>query len=150
MKVILIDDVKHLGEEGEIVEVKDGYGRNYLIPQGLAHLATDGVVRARKEQLRQQERKRAKHREDAEKIKQELESTEVIVLARVGEDNRIFGTVTTQQIAVKLAEQGFEVDRRNIDLLEDVRVIGVYTAKIKLHQDVTATVNIRVEPDPNS
>lgn len=148
MQVILIQDVDNLGAEGDIVTVKAGYGRNYLIPQGLALLATDGAVRARKEEMRQQARKRAEMKGQAEEVKKQLENTEVLILAKTGEENRIFGTVTAQQIAVKLAQQGFNVDRRNITIDEDIRVIGVYTANVKLHPDVVAQAKIRVEPEP--
>lgn len=150
MDIILLRDVEHLGSEGDVVSVKDGYGRNYLIPQGMARMATDGALRAHEEQKRQQARKRAKLEEDAERIKEELENTEVLVLAKVGEENRIFGTVTSQQVAVKLADQGFDIDRRDIELLEDIRVLGVYTAKVKLHKDIVADLAVRVEPEPNS
>lgn len=148
MQVILLQDVDNLGDEGDIVSVKNGYGRNYLIPQGIAQLATDGAVRARREEMKQQARKRAQMKEDAEEVKKQLESTEVLVLAKVGEENRIFGTVTPQQIAVKLAQEGFNIDRRDITIEEDIRVIGVYTAKVRLHTDVTADLKVRVEPEP--
>jgi len=148
MQVILLQDVDNLGDEGDIVSVKDGYGRNYLIPQGMAHLATDGTIRARREEMRQQARKRAQMKEDAEEVKRQLENTEVLVLAKVGEENRIFGTVTSQQVAVKLAQEGFDIDRRDITIEEDIRVIGVYTAEVKLHSDVTAELKVRVEPEP--
>lgn len=148
MQVILLKDVDNLGDEGDIVSVKDGYGRNYLIPQGMAHLATEGAIRARREEMKQQARKRAQMKDDAEEVKRQLESTEVLVLAKVGEENRIFGTVTSQQVAVKLAQEGFNIDRRDITIEEDIRVIGVYTAKVKLHSDVTADLKVRVEPEP--
>lgn len=147
MKIILRQDVENLGTEGDIVTVKDGYGRNYLIPQGLAYIATEGAVKAQKEKERQQARRRAQKLEDAQHVKQQLEDTEVVVHAKVGEENRIFGTVTSQQVAMKLAEQGFDVDRRNIELLEDIRLIGVYSATVSLHADVEARVTIRVEPE---
>ncbi|MDX1545348.1 MAG: 50S ribosomal protein L9 [Rhodothermales bacterium] len=147
MKVILLQDVEKLGEEGEIVTVKAGYGRNYLIPQGIARLATDGVVKARREEIRQQARKRAQREADAVALKKQLEGTEVVVEARVGEENRIFGTVTPQQVALKLATQGFEIDRRQIELAEDIRVIGIYTAHVKLHTNVVADLKVRVIPE---
>jgi large subunit ribosomal protein L9 len=150
MKVILLKDVDNLGEEGDVVSVKDGYGRNFLIPQGLALMATPGVQRARQEELRQASRKRLKEKENAEALAAELADTELLVMARVGEENRIFGTVTSQQVAVMLAERGIDVDRRKIELDEDIRMIGVYTASVRLHSDVTAKVKIRVEPEPGT
>ena len=144
MQVILLKDVDHLGDEGEIVDVKNGYGRNYLIPKGLALMATAGSIRAREEELRQSARKVAQKKEDAQRVARELEDTEVVVAVRTGEENRIFGTVTAQQLAVELTQRGFNVDRRRIEFAEDIRVIGVYTAKVKVHPEVTANVKVRV------
>lgn len=150
MKVILKQDVENLGAEGEIVTVKAGYGRNYLIPQGLAAMATAGSIKAQQEVRRQQSRKRAQEKEGAERVKEQLENTEVLVVAKVGEENRIFGTVTAQQLAVRLSDQGFHIDRRTIELDEEIRVIGVYAATIKLHPEVKARLTVRVEPDPSA
>ncbi len=147
MKVILLQDVDNLGSEGEIVSVKDGYGRNYLIPQGWALMATPGAVKARHEEMRQQVRKRAQEKDNAQELKKQLDAAEVVVEAKVGEENRIFGTVTAQQVATRLAAQGFQIDRRQVDLSEDIRVIGVYTANVKLHTDVVAQVKVRVVPE---
>jgi large subunit ribosomal protein L9 len=147
MDVILLDDVEHLGEKGEVHEVADGYGRNYLIPQGLARVATDGAVRQLQEEERQQARKQAAKKDEAEKIKKDLEDMQVVFSAKVGEDNRIFGTVTTQQIAVELSNRGYDIDRRDIDLDEEIRYVGAYTASIQVHQDVTASLDIQVIPE---
>lgn len=147
MDVILLKDVEHLGESGEIHEVADGYGRNYLIPQGLARVATDGVVRHQREVQRQQARKEAVKKEQAEELMKELEDMQVVFSAKTGEDNRIFGTVTTQQIAVELSNRGFDIDRRDISLDEEIRHVGVYTATISLRDDVTATLDIQVIPE---
>jgi len=147
MQVILLDDVQHLGETGEIHEVADGYGRNYLIPQGLARVATDGAVRQLREEEQQQARKQAAKKDEAEKVRKELEDMQVVFTAKVGEDNKIFGTVTTQQIAVELSNRGFNVDRRDIDLDEDIRYVGAYTAAIRLHDEVKATLDIQVIPE---
>lgn len=146
MQVILLTDVDNLGAEGEVVGVKNGYGRNYLIPQGLAAMATPGTIKTREEELRQTARKTAQKRKDAERVARELENMEVVIAVRTGEDNRIFGTVTPQQLAVELTQRGFDVDRRKIEFNEDIRVIGVYTAKVKLHSDVTADVKVQVIP----
>lgn len=144
MKLILLQDVENLGEEGNIVTVKDGYGRNYLIPRRLARVASDGAIRHQQEIQRQRARKHAKVREDAAAIKEQLESAQVVIAAKTGEENRIFGTVTSQQIAIELNKQGFEIDRRDVQLEEDIRMIGVYSATVKIHRDVTATVKIQV------
>lgn len=147
MKVILMQDVDNLGSEGDVVTVKDGYGRNYLIPRGLARVATEGAIRARQEEDRQAARKRARAKDEAQNVARELERTEVVVPVRVGEENRIFGTVTTQQLADELAARGFQVDRRNIAFDEEIRLVGVYTATIRLHKEVSAQVKVRVVPE---
>ena len=144
MKLILLQDVENLGEEGDIVTVKDGYGRNYLIPQRLGRVASEGAVRHQQEVQRQRSRKLAKVREDAAAIKQQLEEVNVVIAAKTGEENRIFGTVTSQQVAVELNKQGFEIDRRDVELDEDIRMIGVYTATVKVHRDIQAKVKIQV------
>ena len=147
MDLILLRDVDNLGAEGEVVTVKDGYGRNYLIPQGMAVMATKGAVKARQEEVRQKARKMAAAKSDAENVAKELETLEVVIAARTGEGNRLFGTVTSQQLAVELAQRGFNIDRRNISLNEEIRVVGVYTATVKVHPEVTAQLKVRVIPE---
>jgi large subunit ribosomal protein L9 len=147
MKLILTKDVENLGDEGDIVTVKDGFGRNYLIPRKLARVATEGAVRQQEETKRQRARKFSKVRDDATEIKKQLEGTKVVITAKTGEENRIFGSVTSQQLAVELAKQGFDLDRRNIELDEDIRMTGVYTATVKLYKDVDAKVKIEVVPE---
>ncbi len=146
MKVILTEDVDGLGQQGEVVTVKNGYGRNYLIPKGLALVATDSVIRHQQELRRQAAHKLLRKKEDAESLQKLIEKDEIVFQARVGEDDRIFGTVTAQQVAVKLAAKGFEVDRRKIDV-EDIRTVGVFTGSVKLHPEVTAKLKIRVESE---
>ena len=147
MKVILTQDVDNLGERGEIVSVKPGFGRNYLIPKGMAFVATDSVVRHQQELRRQAAHKILKQKEDAEALRDLIEKEEVVMTARAGEENRIFGTITSQQIAARLAERGIEIDRRKIELDEDIRTLGVFTGTIKLYHDVVAKVKVRVEAD---
>lgn len=147
MKVILLEELDNLGEEGSIVDVKDGYGRNYLIPQGLAKLATGGAVKAWQEERRQQSRKLAKHKGDAEALAQELAAMELEVYATVGEEDRIFGTITTQQVAEALEKKGVEIDRKVINIEEDIRMLGVYSVAVKLHPEVTASLKIKVVPE---
>ncbi|MDX1430648.1 MAG: 50S ribosomal protein L9 [Rhodothermales bacterium] len=146
MKVILIDDVDGLGQQGDVVTVKNGYGRNFLIPRGLALVATDSVIRHQQELRRQAAHKLLKKKEDAEALQKIIEKEEVVLHARVGEENRIFGSITAQQVALKLAERGLEVDRRKIDL-DEIRTVGVFTGTVKLHPEVAAKVKIRVEPE---
>jgi len=146
MKVILIKDVEKLGSRGDIVSVKNGFGRNYLIPQGLARLATPSAVKNQEELIRQASRRIAQEKEGALEVARQMEAEDIVINVSVGEENRIFGTVTTQQIAVALAARGFDVDRRKIELEDDIRLTGVYSASVKLHPEVVGKVKIRVEP----
>lgn len=147
MDVILLKNVDKLGSEGEVVEVKDGYARNYLIPQGLARMATEGAVKALREERRQQARKRAHKEEQAQEVAKELEDLNLKIGAKVGEGERIFGTVTNQQVAVELTKHGFEIDRRDIELEEDIRRLGTYYAQVDLHKEVSAKLTIHVVPE---
>ena len=147
MQINPLNDVDHRGEKGEVHEVADGYGRNYLIPQGLARVATDGAIRQLRDEQQQQARKEAAKKEQVEELKDELEDMQVVFTAKVGEDNRIFGTVTTQQIAVELSNRGFNIDRRDIELDEDIRFVGAYTASIDLGYGIEATLDIQVIPE---
>lgn len=146
MKVILKKDVHKLGDEGQIVNVKNGYGRNFLIPQGLARLATDGAIREHEEMMRQASRRIAQRNEENQKLAEDLGKVEVVVEVKVGEENRIFGTVTPTQVAVQLAKQGFDIDRRRIEIIEEIKVLGVYAATVKLTSEISAEVKVRVEP----
>ncbi|MFT4603699.1 MAG: large subunit ribosomal protein L9 [Rhodothermales bacterium] len=147
MKVILLKEVEKLGEGGEIVSVKNGFGRNYLIPRGLARLATASTIRAAKEERRQASRKVAQKKGDAQNLAKELANIDLVLYAKVGEENRIFGTITSAQIVEALASQGVQVDRRKVDLAEDVKMLGVYTAGVKLHPEVIAQVKFQVLPE---
>ncbi len=150
MKVLLLEEMDNLGEAGEIVDVKDGYGRNYLIPRGLAKMATNGVVKAWQEERRQASRKMSKAKEDAEALAKEMASVEVVVFAKVGEENRIFGSVSAVHVAEGLAKHGIEADRRKITMGDDIKHTGVYIASVKIHPEVVAEVKVRVEPEPTA
>ncbi|MEM1094921.1 MAG: 50S ribosomal protein L9 [Bacteroidota bacterium] len=146
MQVLLLEDVEKLGEAGDIVSVKNGYGRNYLIPRKLGVIATKSAIKMREEVIRQQARKRQADKEQAKEVARQLEALDLVLQAKVGEENRIFGTITPQQIAVNLATHGFAIDRRNIEIDEEIRLIGVYTATVKVQTDVFAKLKFRVEP----
>lgn len=147
MKVILIKNFDNLGEEGAVVNVKDGYGQNFLIPNGIARLATKNAIKAQQEERRQASRKLSKKKDDALALAKQLGSVEVVVTAKVGEENRIFGSVTAQHVADGLAALGFAIDRKKVEIEDDIRVLGVYTAKVKIHSEVSADVKVRVEPE---
>ena len=147
MKVILKDDLANLGQAGDVVEVKAGYGRNYLIPRGLALVANKGNVRRYEEETRQRAHKLDQQRKDAEALAGRIDGTEIVIAMPVGEENRLFGTVTTQQIADALADKNITVDRRKITLSEEIRVTGVYTASVKVHPEHTSEVKVKVVPE---
>lgn len=145
MKVILRKHYDQLGEMGAVVEVKDGFARNYLIPRGLAYLAKPSSIKALEEEKKQMAHKLAKELEDAKKLAAELETVKVKITVKVGEDDRIFGSVTTQMIADGLKEKGYDIDKRKIEIPEPIKTIGIsYTVNVKLHLAVTASVNIWV------
>ena len=147
MKVILKQDIDPLGSAGDIVNVKNGYGRNYLIPRGLAQLATRSNVKVAEEIRRQTSHRLERLVNDAQELAKQLEKLDIVIPARVGEESRIFGTVTTQQVADVLAAKGVEIDRRKIEMHEEIRALGVYPATVKLHGDVVAEVKIQVVPE---
>lgn len=147
MKVILKEDVEKLGQVGELVEVKDGYGRNYLIPQSKAVLATKGAIA---EVALMQKRAALKAEltvQEAKDLARLLEATSVTIPVTTGEDDKIFGTVTNVQIAEALQERDILVDRRNITINEDVKVLGEYSATVSLVGDLKPTVKFWVVKD---
>lgn len=132
MKVILTQDVEKLGESGELVTVKDGYGRNFLIPQGKAVLATKGTI-AELELMQKRAAKKAElNVKEAKELAQKIESNPVTIAVITGEDDKIHGTVTNVQIAEALEDKGIQVDRRTITIDTDVKVLGEYTATVHL------------------
>ena len=132
MKVILTKDVEKLGQSGELVTVKDGYGRNFLIPSGKAVLATKGSI-AEVELMQKRAAKKAEiNVQEAKELAQKLESSNLTIAVATGEDDKIHGTVTNVQIADALMEKGIEIDRRSITIDADVKTLGEYTATIHL------------------
>lgn len=150
MKVILTEDHDTLGLKGDVVEVKSGYGQNFLIPRQLAVVATPSTVKRYAEERRQAAHKIEAARGNAEKLAARLDGTEVVIPVRTGEEDRIFGSITTQQIADELATLGFDVDRRKITLSEDVRVTGVYPATVRIHPEYTSEVKVKVVAEESS
>ncbi len=144
MKVILRKEHEKLGEVGAVVDVKDGYARNYLIPNGVAYPASDGSMRALTEEKKQAERRKAKEMKASEKLAAELEKVSITLQMKVGEDEKLFGSVTSQMIADSLKEKGFDLDKRTIDLEEPIKALGIYTVNVKLHQSVTGKVKVWV------
>ena len=143
MEIILKEDVINLGYKNDIVKVKDGYGRNYLIPQGKAVIATESAKKILAENERQRAHKLAKIKADAEAQAAKLNGVKVSISAKVNEDGTIFGGVGAAQVAEALAAKGFEVDRKAI-VAETVKAVGEYTATINLHKEVRAEVTFEV------
>ncbi len=144
MKVILKEDVEKLGQAGELVDVKDGYGRNYLIPQAKAVLATKGAI-AEVELMQKRAALKAELTvQEAKDLARILEATSVTIPVTTGEDDKIHGTVTNVQVAEALEEREILVDRRDITINEDVKTLGEYTATISLIGDLKPTIKIWV------
>jgi large subunit ribosomal protein L9 len=144
MKVILKDDLEELGTAGDVVEVADGYGRNYLLPRKLAVAATKGNLRSIDEIKKQKQFRDNKRKRDAEKIKDKLEKLSLTAEVQTGEEDRVFGSVTASTVASLLEDQGFEIDRRKIELVEPIKALGVYTIDVKLASDVIAGIKLWV------
>ena len=147
VKVILSETVQGLGEAGDLVGVKVGYARNYLLPQGKALLATESKVRELEHHKRVVTEKAARDLNDLKALRDRLESVALEVTARVGEEGKLFGSVTTAHIAELLAEKGYTVDRRKIQLSEPLREIGDHVVPIRLQRDLTAEVAIKISAE---
>ncbi|QQK78089.1 50S ribosomal protein L9 [Salicibibacter cibarius] len=145
MKVIFQKDVKGKGKKGEVKDVSEGYFRNYLFPNQLAVEATKSNIKELEKKQASDERKEQQALEEAKEKKQELEETTVEILAKAGQGGRLFGAVSTKQITEALKQQGFEIDKRKIDLKDPIRTLGVTKVGIKIHPQVIATVDIHVK-----
>lgn len=143
MKVILKEDIKNVGYKDDVVEVKDGYGRNFLIPQGKAKLASEGALKMLAEDIRQRGFKMDKLKKDAEALSEKLEGSTITIATKAGATGRIFGSITTLHIANALKDKGFEVDRRKI-VTDDIKELGTYAANVNLFKDITANISIDV------
>ena len=140
MKVILREDVPDLGSAGQTIEVKNGYGRNYLFPKNLAIPATKANLKAIGEIQKQAEVQAKKRRKQSEQIKDKIEKLSLSFEVLVGEDDKLFGSVTSGDIAERLAAEGVSVDKRAIELEAPIKVLGVYTTHIKIDKDVVANL----------
>src|SRR6201990_413477 len=144
MEVILKQDVKNLGDKDDIVSVKPGYGRNYLLPKGYAILATESARKVLAENLKQAQFKQEKIRKDADAIAAKLEGVKLTIGAKAGESGKIFGSINTIQIADALKKEGFEVDRRRITFETEPKFIGEYTENLNLHKEGKVKVPFQV------
>ena len=143
MEIILLTDIANLGHKDDIVDVKQGYGRNYLIPQGYAILATPSARKVVAENLRQRAHKEAKLKAEAEEIAAQLAEVKLTIGAKTSSTGKIFGSVNSIMISESLKEKGFDIDRKKI-VLKDIKEIRTYTALIKLHREVKVDVEFEV------
>ena len=144
MEVILLQDLANLGFKNDIVKVRDGYGRNYLLPQKFAIIANESNKKQLAENLKQQAHKAAKILADAEALAAKLAETVIEVKAKANEDGKIFGTITTANIADALAAQEIAIDKKVITLVEPIKQVGEYTAQARLHREVKADIKLNV------
>ena len=143
MKIILKKEVANLGEAGDVVEVKSGYGRNYLIPQGFACAATQSALKQLEETKRQRAHKEAKLVADAQALAARIEAVALNLTAKVGENGKLYGAVTSAQVAEALAAAGIEIERKNISL-PDIKELGEFEGKVKCYKGVFANIKVNV------
>jgi large subunit ribosomal protein L9 len=144
MKVILLADVGSLGKKGETKEVKEGFARNYLFPKNLAVPATPQNLKALEQQQQALKRKESKLKAEAEKIAKKLQEISCTIPVKVGEENRLFGSVTSQHIADALSKLGFEIPKKDIELETPIKTLGTHEVRIKLHPQVSVNLKVNV------
>ncbi len=144
MEIILKEDIKGLGYKNDVVSVKPGYGRNYLIPKGLASMATESAKKVVAENVKQAAHKAEKIKNDAIAIAEKLASVEIEIKAKVGDTGKIFGAVTSLQVSDALKDKGFAIDRKKISFKGDVKEVGEYTASVDLHKEVKQDIKFKV------
>ena len=144
MRVILLSDQRHLGKRGEVVDVKPGFGRNFLLPQGIALEATDGNIKYFQQKRAKIDAQHAKEREAAQEIANRMGDLKIEIPKRVGETDTLYGSVTAGDIAEVLEAKGFTVDRRRIDLEGGIKTLGEHPVRIELHPEVIAEVTVSV------
>jgi large subunit ribosomal protein L9 len=143
MKLVLIEEVENLGSAGEVVTVKDGYGRNFLIPKGKAVVATKGAIKSVEENNKQAFKKREASLSAAKSVAEKLSATSVTISVNAGDEGKLYGTVTNVQVADALNEKGFDIDRRKVTI-DDVKHLGEYTAMVQIQGDIKAEVKVWV------
>lgn len=145
MKVILLEDVKKLGKKDELVNAKTGYARNFLIPNGLAIEATPANKKKWMEEQARLKEEFKQNKAEAEALKAKLEELDLVVEKKSGEEGRLFGSVTAQDIADSLKEKGFEIDKKKIELSENIKTAGRYTVKVRVFPEMTADLKVEVK-----
>jgi large subunit ribosomal protein L9 len=145
MKVILADDVRGLGHRGDTVNVKPGYARNYLFPQGTAYEATEANIRRLGEEKKKYDEKMLREQAVAQSAAKSVEGITVVIAKKAGEEGHLYGSVTASEIADALSAKGIEVDRRRVELAEPIRRLGSHIVHVRLHRDVVATLTVEVQ-----
>ena len=149
MRVILIEDVADLGYKDEIVTVKDGYGRNYLIPQKKAVIVSESRLKSLSENMKQRAHKLEKIKNDARSLAEKLEGLSLVIGAKTSATGTIYGSITNIQVAEELGKQGIEIDRKQILIKESIKEVGNYIITVKLHKDVSIEIPIEVVSEMN-
>lgn len=148
MKVLLSQDVKGLGQKGAVVQVSDGYARNYLLPRGLAEAASEGGLRRQKLESQQIAQKRAREMDDARQLAHKLEQTNVVLTVKAGSGGKLFGAITAKDIASALKKQaGLNLDKRRIQLDQPIKQLGTTRVTVKPHADVSASMAVTVQAE---
>lgn len=142
MKLILIKDVEHLGKIGDIVNAKEGYARNYLFPQKLALEATEANKKIIEKEKLKITKEKKESRKEADELCQKLEKLSLTIPVQIGEKDKMYGSVTSQDISDFLKKEGFDIDKRKIELPTPIKALGIYSIKIKLNAEVTATMKV--------
>ncbi|MGG6310452.1 50S ribosomal protein L9 [Paenibacillus macerans] len=144
MKVIFLKDVKGQGKKGEIKEVSEGYAQNFLMPRGLVRPATDGNVKTLEHQTAAEQKRKAQEKEEAVQLGKKLEEMTVQLKAKAGEGGRLFGAITSKQVADALERAGVKIDKRKIEMHDPIRTLGVTQVPVKLHPEVKSTFKVQV------
>jgi large subunit ribosomal protein L9 len=144
MKVVFLQDVKGQGKKGEVKEISDGYVRNFLLPKGLVSVATEGAVKTLDQQKKSEAKRKEQEKQDAIALAEKMKEITVTIQAKAGEGGRLFGAITSKQIAEELEKQKLKLDKRKILLEDAIRTLGVTNVSIKIHPEVTATFKVHV------
>jgi len=144
MKVILRRDVENLGSMGDLVNVKDGYARNFLIPRDLAYYASESAIKKLEGEKRQKLKRLAQEKVNAEQLANKISELQISIQMKVGEEGKLYGSVTSAMISQELAKKGFDIDKRLITFDDTIKTLGVFDAKIKLHPEVSTTLKVWV------
>ncbi|HKT80425.1 MAG TPA: 50S ribosomal protein L9 [Vicinamibacterales bacterium] len=147
MEVILREHVENVGRRGEVVKVADGYARNFLLPRKMALPVTEGNKKQIERERAKFDAKELEERKVAEAVAARLESIEIVIARKVGETEALYGSVTTADIAAALADKGFDIDRRKLQLADAIKKIGEVTVPVKLHRDVVTNIKVQVVPE---